>query len=256
MSEILLQTQGLTRQFGGITALNHIDLKIPKNRISGVIGPNGAGKTTLFNNITGFDSPTQGKVYLDQRDITHLRADQINRLGLARTFQNIRLFKEMSALENVMLGRHHQRLSTQGFYRKVMNSLVDLLHEERAIRQHAWKWIHFMGLEPYAHHRAQDLPYGKQKELEIARALATEPQLLLLDEPAAGMNPAETRELMTVIRQIAQAGITIILIEHDMHLVMNICDTLTVLNYGETIATGTPAEIKSNPLVIKAYLGE
>lgn len=251
---ILLETQKLTREYGGVVAVSEVDFKVEKGMITGLIGPNGAGKTTLFNNMTGLDTPTSGEVLFHEKKITGLPAHKICRMGIARTFQNIRLFRELSVAENVMLGRHFQTGSKNRVAAGFM-SLIREKKEDRQVVEESLDWLRFMELENFADELAKNLPYGHQRELEIARALATGPELIFLDEPAAGMNPAETDHLMKIIRKIRDTGISVVLIEHDMKLVMNICDTITVLNYGMKIASGTPNEISNNPTVIEAYLG-
>jgi branched-chain amino acid transport system ATP-binding protein len=255
---IVLETRKLTKTFGGVVAVNNVDFKVSKGLITGLIGPNGAGKTTLFNNITGLDSPTTGRVFYNEEDITNKKAHTICRMGIARTFQNIRLFKELSVLENVMVGLHFsgdQRVFGSRA-KAALNSLIKVKDEYVEHREAAFKWLEFFNLDSLANEKAKNLAYGHQRELEIARALATNPKILFLDEPAAGMNPFETASLMETIRRIRDLGITVVLIEHDMKLVMNICDTITVLNYGIKIAQGTASEIRNNPSVIEAYLGK
>ncbi|NBK20676.1 MAG: ABC transporter ATP-binding protein [Spirochaetia bacterium] len=255
---ILLETEALTRAYGGVVAVNKVNFTVEAGLITGLIGPNGAGKTTLFNNMTGLDNPTSGKVFFNNKDITSYPAHKICRMGIARTFQNIRLFKDLSVVENVMIGRHFKtgRSETKGRFVNALKSYVYLKREEQEIYEKADSWLDFFEMGQFKNELARNLPYGKQRELEIARALATEPQLLFLDEPAAGMNPQETEHLMSIIRKVRDLGITVVLIEHDMKLVMNICDTITVLNYGQKLAEGTPREIKHNPSVIEAYLGK
>lgn len=250
----LLETKKLTRAFGGVVAVQNVDFTCESGMITGLIGPNGAGKTTLFNNITGLDKPTSGDVFFMGEKITGLPAYKIARRGIARTFQNIRLFKELTVLENVLLGLHFGTGSSFRAY-AAMNSFVLLEKEKKQMLSKAYKWLDFMNLRSVSNELAKNLPYGLQRELEIARALATEPKLLFLDEPAAGMNPHETAALIETIKRIRQEGISVVLIEHDMKLVMTVCDTITVLNYGMRIASGTPDEIKHNKAVIEAYLG-
>ncbi len=246
----LLSTQGLSRSFGGIVAVNDLNLQINKGIITGLIGPNGAGKTTSFNCITGLDSPTGGRVFFNDRDITGFSPPRINRLGIARTFQNLRLFRDMTVFENVMVARHH----TSSF--STLLSLLRINDEEKKIQIAAGHWLERLGLWTHRDERAQDLPYGLQKRLELARAMATEPTLLFLDEPAAGLNRTETEQLMTTLRDFRDEGLSIVIIEHDMHLIMNVCEQITVLNFGQMIGQGTPKQVRTNPLVIEAYLGK
>ncbi len=240
------------KTFGGLVAVNDLSFAIDAGSIVAMIGPNGAGKSTVFNLITGVYEPTSGAIDLEGTSLVGLRTDQVTTLGIARTFQNIRLFGFMSALDNVMTGCHVQMHS----------DLADsLLHtprqrvEERRVRERALELLRFAGLERDAHGEARNLPYGHQRRLEIARALAAEPKLLLLDEPAAGMNPREKGELVDLVRRIRATGVTVFLIEHDMQLVMNVSERITVLDHGETIAEGTPEEVRTNERVIEAYLG-
>lgn len=252
---MLLETKNLTRAFGGVLAVNNVNFHAEEGLITGLIGPNGAGKTTLFNNMTGLDTPTSGQVLFQDMDITGKSSNEICRLGIARTFQNIRLFKDMSVVENVMIGRHFKVGGKNRFFQAV-KSYVRMKDEETKIFEDSMKWLEFFNLESFATEDAKNLPYGHQRELEIARALATEPKILFLDEPAAGMNPQETDHLMGTIRKIRDLGVSVVLIEHDMKLVMNICDDITVLNFGNKIAEGTPEEIKHDKAVIEAYLGK
>jgi branched-chain amino acid transport system ATP-binding protein len=254
MTAPVLALSDLTRSFGGVMAVDGVNIAIPGGKITGLIGPNGAGKTTVFNMISGFYKPDHGRIVFEGRDIAQLEPHEICRLGIARTFQNIRLFTHATALENVMVGCHVRR-KKQWWMPLVF--WPGTAREEREIREKSRSLISRLGLDAYTNEKAGSLPYGAQRRLEIARALATEPCFLLLDEPAAGMNPQESEELMLFIRRIRdEFGLTILLIEHDMKVVMGVCERIWVLEYGRLIAEGTAEEIRDNPRVIEAYLGD
>lgn len=257
--EPILDVKSMTMDFGGLRALDRLDLDVRKGEIAALIGPNGAGKTTFFNCITGLYSPTQGDILItrpgrDPERINGLKPNHVTEKGLARTFQNIRLFQNMTVLENVMIGRHcRTRTGVAG----AMLRLKSARDEEQTVVDHSYHILERIGLSRFVNELAKNLPYGAQRRLEIARAMATDPFLLLLDEPAAGMNPQETRALDDLIKKIRdEEGISILLIEHDMKLVMSLSDRIFVMDYGRKIAQGTPEEIKNDPEVIKAYLGE
>lgn len=255
MSKVVLKIENLGITFGGLKAVQHLNLEIKEKQLYGLVGPNGAGKTTVFNMLTGVYKPTEGKFYLNDKDLTGKGQEYINHRGIARTFQNIRLFNNMSVIRNVLVGLHNQPEFKCGFFTSMFR-LPRHFKTEKAMRARAKEILRVVGLEEERNNLSCNLPYGKQRKLEIARALATNPKLLLLDEPAAGMNPQETAELMDIVRFIRdEYNITILLIEHDMKFVSGLCDEVTVLNFGTVLAQGPTKEALNDPEVIKAYIG-
>jgi branched-chain amino acid transport system ATP-binding protein len=248
----LLEIVDLCKSFGGVQAVRHVSFAVDRGLIHSVIGPNGAGKTTLFNLVTGIYAPTSGEIRLDGEPIHGCAPDALARRGLARTFQNLQVCLNMSALENVMVGAH---LRLDRNLIKAALRFPALVKRDRALREEAAELMRFVGLDAYVGARADAMPYGALKRLEIARALALKPRLLFLDEPAAGLNPKETQDVAALVRKVADSGITVVLVEHDMKMVMNLSDRILVLDYGKKLAEGTAAEVRRNPDVIAAYLG-
>lgn len=254
MSQPILTVSDLCMRFGGLLAVDHVSLTVKPNQVFGIIGPNGAGKTTVFNCISGFYKPTSGQIHLDDKSIQGMASHKVAQMGLVRTFQNVRLFKHLTVLENLLVAQH-QHINT-----RLLSGLFKTASYKRSedkAQADAAKWLDFMDLRQYANREAGNLAYGHQRRLEIARCMITQPRLLMLDEPAAGLNPLEKRELQVLIDQIrTDMGVAVLLIEHDMSLVMGISDELLVMEYGKPIALGIPQDIQNNPRVIKAYLGE
>ena len=248
----MLRLNGITKVFGGLTALEDVSFSVDAGSITGVIGPNGAGKTTLFNIVTGLYTQTAGEVYLGSKNISFFNTETLAELGLVRTFQNVELFGQMTVQENVMVGMHTR--SASGIFSCAFK-FPGQIKEEKYIRENSLEWLKFTGMADLADITAGNLPFGKGRMLEISRALATEPKIILMDEPAAGLNSKETSELSSFIRRIRESGVTVVLVEHDMDLVMDVCDSIVVLNLGKKLAQGTPREIQENSQVISAYLG-
>lgn len=251
-SDILLQLSGVSKHFGGLKALTDVSLHIQRGEIYGLIGPNGAGKTTLFNILTGLYQLDGGNFSFSGTSFTHCKPHVLAQAGIARTFQNIRLFPNMTALENIMVGRH---LRTRNGIWAALTQHAKARREEQEVAQRAHELLRYVGIHRPSHTLAKNLSYGEQRRLEIARALATDPKLLALDEPAAGMNATETENLKTLLQTIRNSGITVLLIEHDVKLIMGLCDRVAVLDYGVKIAEGVPQEVRNNPAVIAAYIG-
>ncbi len=250
---MFLKIENLKMQFGGLIAVNDVSINVEKGEIHGLIGPNGSGKTTIFNVLSGYYKPSGGKIVFDGKTISNLPAYQITAAGFARTFQNLRLFSSMTVLDNVLVGMGHH--AKTGLWKTILNP-VAVQREENIFIEKAMNFLNLLEVADFANELATSLPYGSQRRVEIARALATDPQIILLDEPAAGLNEIETEKLREILMKIQNTGVTILLVEHDMKLVMGICDVITVLDYGKKIAEGTGAAISNDPVVIEAYLGQ
>ncbi|MFV0283804.1 MAG: high-affinity branched-chain amino acid ABC transporter ATP-binding protein LivG [Castellaniella sp.] len=254
MSETLLKVSGLTMQFGGLLAVDQVEFDVRRDEVFAIIGPNGAGKTTVFNCVGGFYRPTTGDIIMDGKAITGLPSHKVARHGLVRTFQNVRLFKNLTVLENLMVAQH--TLMQTGLLQGLLK-LPSFKHSEAEAKKRAVQWLDFMDIRQYANREAGNLAYGHQRRLEIARCMITQPRLLMLDEPAAGLNPQEKRDLQALIDQLRREfGVAVLLIEHDMSLVMGVSDRILVMEHGKPITTGQPDEVRADPRVIKAYLGE
>ncbi len=250
---MFLELEHITMKFGGLTAVDDISMSVKKHEIHGLIGPNGSGKTTIFNMLSGYYKPTSGKIYFEGKDITKLPAHKITAAGFARTFQNLRLFKSMSVIENVIVSMGH---NAKANFLNVMFNPIAARREEKLFAEKAMEYLKLLEIQNFSNDRAISLPYGTQRRVEIARALATDPKVLLLDEPAAGLNEVETIELQEILEKILASGITIFLVEHDMKLVMGSCRTITVIDYGKKIAEGNCDCVRNDPKVIEAYLGK
>jgi branched-chain amino acid transport system ATP-binding protein len=250
---MFLEIEHLTMRFGGVVAVNDVTLSVKPGEIHGLIGPNGSGKTTIFNVVSGYYKPTSGKVSFEGAPVSNLPAHKITALGFARTFQNLRLFKTMTVLDNVLVGMGHH--SRTGIWDEILNPLA-IQREEQAFKAKGMELLRLLNIEQFSNARATSLPYGHQRRVEIARALATNPKIVLLDEPAAGLNETETDELRQILLKIRELGVTIFLVEHDMKLVMGICDCISVLDYGKKIAEGSCERVSRDPVVIEAYLGK